>query len=101
MTMVPTERPSRPLSLLLLVIALFAVSCKKPQDSVKVGVIASFSGPFATLGAEMEGGIKAYLKQHGDIAGGRKIEILVRDTTGPSPEIAKRLAQELVVRDKV
>jgi branched-chain amino acid transport system substrate-binding protein len=88
-------------SLFLLAFALAVASCSKPQDSIKVGVIASFSGPFATLGAEIEGGIKAYLKQHGDTAGGRKIEILVRDTTGPSPEIAKRLAQELVVRDKV
>jgi branched-chain amino acid transport system substrate-binding protein len=90
-----------PSGLFLFFIALFAASCKKPQESIKVGVIAPFSGPFATLGTEMEGGIKAYLKQHGDVAGGRKIEILVRDTTGPSPEIAKRLAQELVVRDKV
>jgi branched-chain amino acid transport system substrate-binding protein len=49
----------------------------------------------------MEGGIKAYMAQHGDTVAGKKIQIILKDTTGPSPEIAKRLAQELVVRDKV
>ena len=71
------------------------------EDTLKIGIIASFSGPFASSGAEIEGGIKAYLKQHGDTVAGKKIELISRDTTGPSPEIAKRLAQELVVRDKV
>jgi branched-chain amino acid transport system substrate-binding protein len=71
------------------------------QETIKVGVIAAFSGPFADYGKQMEGGIKAYMKQHGDKVGGKKIEIIYKDTTGPSPEIAKRLAQEMVVRDKV
>ena len=71
------------------------------QETIKVGVIAAFSGPFADYGKQMEGGIKAYMKQHGDTVAGKKIELVIKDTTGPSPEIAKRLAQELVVRDKV
>ena len=71
------------------------------QDTIKVGVIAPFSGPFADYGKQMEGGIKAYMAQHGDTVAGKKIQIIYKDTTGPSPEIAKRLAQELVVRDKV
>jgi branched-chain amino acid transport system substrate-binding protein len=96
------------LALSLLAVAALAVSavlcaagCGKPKDAIKIGVIAPFSGPFASIGAEMQDGIKAYLKQHGDTVAGRKIEVLYRDTTGPSPEIAKRLAQELVVRDQV
>jgi len=68
---------------------------------LKVGLIAPFSGPFADYGKEMDAGIKAYFQQHGDSVAGRRIEIIVKDTTGPSPEIAKRLAQELVVRDQV
>jgi branched-chain amino acid transport system substrate-binding protein len=64
-------------------------------------VVAPFSGGAADFGRQMEGGIKAYFKIHGDTFAGRKIEILIRDTTGPNPEIAKRLAQELVTRDKV
>ena len=71
------------------------------QETIKIGVIAAFSGPFADYGKQMEGGIKAYMKQHGDTVAGKKIELVIKDTTGPSPEIAKRLAQELVVRDKV
>jgi len=71
------------------------------QDRIKVGVIAPFSGPFADYGKQMEGGIKAWMAQHGDSVAGKKILVIYKDTTGPSPEIAKRLAQELVVRDKV
>ncbi|HET7504829.1 MAG TPA: ABC transporter substrate-binding protein [Kofleriaceae bacterium] len=70
-------------------------------STIKIGLIASFSGPFASIGQQIENGINAYLKEHGDSVAGKKIEILRRDTTGPAPDIAKRLAQELVVRDKV
>ncbi len=70
-------------------------------DTIKVGLIAPFSGPFADYGKQMDAGIKAYMKLHGDTVAGRKIEIIMKDTTGPVPEVAKRLAQELVVRDKV
>ena len=55
----------------------------------------------ADYGKQIEGGIKAYFKLHGDTFAGRKIQLIIRDTTGPNPEIAKRLAQELVTRDKV
>jgi branched-chain amino acid transport system substrate-binding protein len=49
----------------------------------------------------MEAGIKTYFKVNGDTVAGRKIEIILRDTTGPSPDIAKRHAQDLIQRDKV
>ncbi|NEX62966.1 ABC transporter substrate-binding protein [Noviherbaspirillum galbum] len=71
------------------------------QETIKVGVIAPFSGPFANHGEMIEGGIKAYMAQNGDSVAGKKIEIIKKDTTGPQPDVAKRLAQELVVRDKV
>jgi branched-chain amino acid transport system substrate-binding protein len=71
------------------------------QEPVKVGLVAPFSGVAADYGKQMEGGIKAFFKLHGDTFAGRKIVILVRDTTGPNPEIAKRHAQELVTRDNV
>ena len=71
------------------------------QQPVKVGVVAPFSGNAADYGRQMEAGIKAYLKIHGDTFAGRKVQLLVRDTGGPNPEVAKRLAQELVTRDKV
>src|SRR3954467_875018 len=78
-----------------------AMPLAQAQDTIKVGVIASFSGPFADYGKQMQGGIKAWMAQHGDTVAGKKIELILKDTTGPSPEIAKRLAQELVTRDKV
>lgn len=71
------------------------------EETIKIGLIAPFSGPFADYGKQMEGGIKAYIREHGDSVAGKRVEVLIKDTTGPSPEIAKRLAQELVVRDKV
>jgi branched-chain amino acid transport system substrate-binding protein len=87
-----------------LVGAVSLPSCKKTSDEakpIKIGLIAAFSGPFADIGKQLQGGVKAYLKQHGDTVAGRKIEILTRDTTGPVAEVAKRLAQELVVQEKV
>jgi branched-chain amino acid transport system substrate-binding protein len=84
-----------------LAMTLAAATTAHAQDTIKVGVIAAFSGPFADYGKQMEGGIKAYMAQHGNTVAGKKIEIIYKDTTGPAPEIAKRLAQELVVRDKV
>ena len=71
------------------------------QDTVKVGVILSLSGQFADAGAQMLNGVKTYMKEHGETAAGKKIELIVKDTGGVAPDIAKRLAQELVVRDKV
>ena len=71
------------------------------QNTVKIGVIAAFSGQFADTAAQIENGIKLYMKQKGDTVAGKKIEIIRKDTGGPNPDVAKRLAQELVVRDKV
>src|ERR1700687_5832515 len=80
---------------------LFATGPVWAQATVKIGVIAEFSGPFADYGAQILGGMKAYLQQNGDVFGGKKIGIVVKDTTGAAPDIAKRLAQETVTRDNV
>jgi len=71
------------------------------QNVVKLGMVAPFSGPFAEYGQQMLGGMKAYMKIHGDSVAGKKIEIVQKDSTGPAPDVAKRLAQELVTRDNV
>ena len=70
-------------------------------ETVKIGVVAEFSGAFADYGGQILGGMKAYLKQNGEVFGGRKVELVIKDTTGPAPDIAKRVAQELVTRDNV
>ena len=82
-------------------LALFALGGAQAQ-TVKVGFISSFSGPFASLGEQMDRGLKLYLKQHEkELPAGVKLEIIRRDDTGPNPETAKRLAQELITRDHV
>ncbi len=71
------------------------------QDTVKVGIISAYSGQFADTATQIDNGIKLYMKQHGDTVAGKKIEIIRKDTGGPNPDVAKRLAQELLVRDNV
>ena len=80
--------------------ALPAASAAYAQP-VKVGVILTLSGQFADAAIQMDNGIKTYMKLHGDSVAGRKIEIIRKDSGGPAPDVAKRLAQELVVRDNV
>jgi branched-chain amino acid transport system substrate-binding protein len=71
-------------------------------QTVKLGIIDTYSGPFAAVGEQLDRGIRLYMKQHEkDLPPGVKLEIIRRDDTGPNPEIAKRMAQELITRDKV
>src|ERR671926_389600 len=71
------------------------------QQTVKIGVLLTLSGQFADAAIQMDNGIKTYMKQHGDTVAGKKIEIIRKDVGGPAPDVAKRMAQELIVRDGV
>lgn len=71
------------------------------QQPVKIGLIMPYSGQFADTATQMDNAIKLYMKQHGDTVAGRKIELIRKDVGGINPPVAKRLAQELVVRDHV
>src|SRR5438105_15096465 len=71
------------------------------QQTIKIGMINVLSGQFADAGAQLDNGAKTYMKMHGDTVAGKKIEIIRRDVGGIAPDVAKRLAQELIVRDKV
>ncbi len=68
--------------------------------SVKIGLIFSMTGPFASTGRQLEAGVRLYMAQHGGTVAGRKVEVIVKDEAG-NPEQARRLAQELVVNEKV
>jgi len=70
-------------------------------DTIKVGVLAEMSGTFASFGQQITTGAKAFMKRNGDTVAGKKVELIIRDTTGPAPDVAKRLAQELIVQDDV
>jgi branched-chain amino acid transport system substrate-binding protein len=87
--------------LLILAAAVAAAFPAYAQQTIKIGLILSSSGQFADAAVQLDNGIKTYMKQHGDTVAGRKIEIIRRDTGGVAPDVAKRLSQELVVRDKV
>jgi branched-chain amino acid transport system substrate-binding protein len=71
------------------------------QPPIKVGFITSYSGSTAAASHVADAAIAAFMAQHGDTVAGRKVIVIKRDDTGPHPEVAKRLAQELVVQDKV
>jgi len=70
------------------------------QEPLKIGLIQSMTGPFNTVGKAVVNGARLYVQQHGDTVAGRKIQIILKDDA-TSPEVAKRLAQELIVNDKV
>ncbi len=69
------------------------------QDTVKIGVILPYSGPFADAANQLQAGIDLYIAKHGDVVAGKKIELIKKDTGGPAADVAQRMAQELVVRD--
>jgi branched-chain amino acid transport system substrate-binding protein len=84
-----------------LALSIVATTAAHAQGTVKIGLILPYSGQFADTATQMDNGIKLYMKKYGDTVAGKKIEIIRKDTGGPSPDVAKRLAQELVVRDGV
>jgi branched-chain amino acid transport system substrate-binding protein len=81
--------------------AVLGISPVNAQQTIKIGLILPYSGQFADPGAQADNGIKLYMQRHGDTVAGKKIEIIRKDTGGIAPDVAKRLAQELIVRDKV
>jgi len=70
-------------------------------EPLKIGMVLPMSGPFASYGKQIESGARLYLAQSGGTFSGRKVELIIKDDTGVAPEISKRAAQELVVKDKV
>jgi len=82
-------------------LSLAALSPAAAQ-TVKIGVISTYSGPTAVFGEQMERGFRLYMKRNADkLPPGVTVELVIRDDTGPQPDKAKQLAQELIVRDKV
>ena len=91
--------------LLLQSVAAASLLCSLPlsyaQDAVfKIGLILPLTGPFASTGKQLEAGARLYLSQLGDTVAGKKVQLIVKDDTGV-PDVTKRMAQELIVNDKV
>src|SRR3989442_1504785 len=91
-------RIAKGIAVFVLALAASAASAQ----TIKIGFISSYSGLNANLGPYMERAVRMYIKQHEkELPPGVKIELVIRDDTGPNPDKAKQLAQELVVRDRV
>ena len=70
-------------------------------EPLKVGLIVPMSGPFASTGRQVDAAVKLFMQQNGASVAGREVQIILKDDGGVSPDVTKRLAQELVARDKV
>ena len=89
-------------SSLLAALALAAISGLAAAQTVKIGIITTYSGPGSAQGDQLDKGFKLYLKLNaGKLPPGVKVEPVFRDDTGANADAAKRLAQELIAREKV
>jgi branched-chain amino acid transport system substrate-binding protein len=70
------------------------------QESIKIGLLLPNTGPFSYMGRQINAGVQLYLAEHGNMVAGKKVELLIKDDEG-KPDSNKRLAQDLVVNDKV
>ena len=70
------------------------------EESVRIGLIVPLTGGQASTGKQLANAVKLYMSEHGDSVAGRKVEVIVKDD-GAIPENTKRIAQELIVNDKV
>lgn len=88
-------------ALLLIASSVLLVSSAAAQ-TVKVGIVNTYSGPLANLGEYIDKGMRLYIKEHPKaLPPGMKVELVVRDDGGGNPDKAKQLAQELILREKV
>ncbi|MCI4431141.1 MAG: ABC transporter substrate-binding protein [Burkholderiales bacterium] len=67
---------------------------------IKIGLILPMTGPVASTGKQIDAAVKLYMSQHGSSVAGKTIEVILKDDGGV-PDNTKRLAQELIVNDKV
>lgn len=70
------------------------------DNTFKIGLILPMTGPFASTGKQLEAAARLYMAQNGDTVAGKKVQLIVKDDTG-TPDVTKRIAQELVINDKV
>ena len=83
-----------------LVMASAPLVAASAEETVKVGLIIPMTGGQASTGKQLDNAVKLYIQQHGDSVAGKKIEIILKDD-GANPDNTKRIAQELIVNDKV
>ncbi|MDB5945380.1 MAG: extracellular ligand-binding receptor [Ramlibacter sp.] len=84
----------------LALLAGFAWVPAQAADTIKIGLIVPMTGPFSYMGRQITAGVSLYLAEHGAAVAGKTVEIVLKDDAG-LPDNSRRLAQELVVNDKV
>ena len=84
----------------LVTTAIAKPAIAQAQGPIKIGLIQSMTGPFNDTGKAVVGGAQLYVRQHGDVVAGRRIQLIVKDDA-TAPDRAKRAAQEMIVNDKV
>jgi branched-chain amino acid transport system substrate-binding protein len=84
----------------LAALTLLAPAVMAQSDTFKIGLVLPMTGQQATTGRQIEAAAKLYMAQNGNMVGGKKVELIIKDDTS-IPDVTKRLAQELVVNDKV
>ncbi|HVX98365.1 MAG TPA: ABC transporter substrate-binding protein [Pseudorhodoplanes sp.] len=84
----------------ILAAVIASISSVQAQEAVRIGLLLPLTGPFAPTGRQIEAGARLYLAQHGSTVAGKTIELIVRDD-GNVADNTKRIAQELIVNDKI
>jgi branched-chain amino acid transport system substrate-binding protein len=79
---------------------LMLPSLASAQDTVKIGLILPMTGQQASTGKQIDAAVKLYQAQKGTTVAGKKVEVILKDDTSV-PDVTKRLAQELVVNERV
>jgi branched-chain amino acid transport system substrate-binding protein len=90
----------KPIGVMIAAVLAVVASEARAQEVVKIGLVQSMTGAFNTVGRAAVNGARLYIQEHGDSVAGKKIELIVKDDTSV-PDIGKRLAQDLIVNDKV
>jgi branched-chain amino acid transport system substrate-binding protein len=70
------------------------------QETLKIGLILPMTGPQQSTGVQVAAAARLYMQQHGNVIAGKKIELVLRDDVSV-PDTTKRIAQQLIVNDKV
>lgn len=78
--------------------AAFVRTPAHAAESVKIGLILPMTGPFASTGRQVQAGINAYMALNGSTAGGKTVEVVLRDDAGVADQ-TRRIAQELVTSE--
>ncbi len=81
-------------------LALTSMGATAQSDTFKIGLILPMTGPFASTGKQIEAAARLYIAQNGNTVAGKKVELIIKDDTS-APDVTKRIAQELVINDKV